>query len=305
MTQYPPPYGPGSGGYPQQGQYPAPGQYPPRGGYPVPSGYPAQGGYPAPGVYGPPGPGAYGPPGPNRKSPVMIIVIVLSAVVALVAVGGILMALTGGGGTEPRVAVTPGQPSAPPSGPPDEPSGGPTTDPSPSRTPSAGPSPAGGPSPTRPTTAPAGNAVEVGLGISLTPAGGWSVKKTGKGAAQLSDGNSIFLGQAIEVAAGTNPGQLCTAWHKQVAEGGANGKFTDAKALGLGSKAKGATCQAELTLSSGQGTTTIDLFSLVSVRQSDGVTVIGTTYFKPGAYDDQLSKDFAAMTGSMVQSQTS
>jgi hypothetical protein len=45
------------------------------------------------------------------------------------------------------------------------------------------------------------------------------------------------------------------------------------------------------------------LFSLVSVRQSDGVTVIGTTYFTPNAGTDQLNKDFTTMSDSMLRSQ--
>ena len=42
---------------------------------------------------------------------------------------------------------------------------------------------------------------------------------------------------------------------------------------------------------------------LVSVRQSDGVTVIGTTYFTPDADSDQLNKDFTSMINSMLRSQ--
>ena len=45
------------------------------------------------------------------------------------------------------------------------------------------------------------------------------------------------------------------------------------------------------------------LFSLVSVRQSDGVTVLGTAYFTPNADTQQLNKDFSAMVNSMLQGQ--
>ena len=56
-------------------------------------------------------------------------------------------------------------------------------------------------------------------------------------------------------------------------------------------------------MSSGQGSATIILFSLVSVRTSDGVTVIGTAYFTQDANADQLNKDFATMINSMLQGQ--
>ena len=53
----------------------------------------------------------------------------------------------------------------------------------------------------------------------------------------------------------------------------------------------------------GQGSTKLYLFSLVSVRQSDGVTVIGTAYFTPNTETDQLNKDFTAMMNSMLRTQ--
>ena len=56
-------------------------------------------------------------------------------------------------------------------------------------------------------------------------------------------------------------------------------------------------------MSSGQGSATIFLFSLVSVRASDGVTVIGTVYFTEAADTEQLNKDFTAMINSMLQGQ--
>ena len=58
-----------------------------------------------------------------------------------------------------------------------------------------------------------------------------------------------------------------------------------------------------MTVSGGQGTTKLFLFSLASVRQSDGVTVIGTTYFTPNADTAQLNTDFTSMINSMLKSQ--
>ena len=318
------------GGYPPQGPsgYPPqqPGGYPPQqpggsppqqpGGFPPqqPSGYPPQppGGYgpagapqrasapqPAPGGYPPQQPGGFGPqppgagppgaPGvPPKKSPVIIIAIVAAAIVLLAAVGGIIMVLTRGGADQPEVTITPSQQPVP------------TEEPTAQPTPTEGPQP----SPTETTQTP-GGAIDIGNGIELTPAAGWEVKKTGKNVAQLSDGESVFLGQSVQISPTTNPGQLCEAWHRDVAEGTSNGKFQEAKDVDLNTaRLKGATCVAQVTVSGGQGTTKLYLFSLVSVRQSDGVTVLGTAYFTPDVNTDQLNKDFTSMVNSMLRTQS-
>jgi hypothetical protein len=315
-----PPQGPG--GYPPQPQQPGgyppqqPGGYPPQqpGGFPPQQpagfppqqpGYPQQGGYPPqpppggyppqqPAGYGPPGPGGIGsggPAAPRKKSPVMIIAIVAAAIVLLAAVGGIIMVLTRGGSDQPDVSITPSQPAAPTEEPTSEPTGQPTPEPQPSATETSKP--------------PTGGAVDLGNGIELVPAAGWEVKKTGKNVAQLSNGKSVFLGQSLQISQSTNPGQLCDAWHRNIAEGTTNGKFQDPKDADVGTtRLKAATCAAQVTVSGGQGSTKLFLFSLVSVRQSDGVSVIGTTYFTPNADTDQLDKDFTSMINSMLRSQT-
>jgi hypothetical protein len=296
------------GGYPPQqpGGYPPqqPGGYPPQqpGGYPPQQpGYPQQGGYPQqpppgyplqqPGPYGPQGPGGVapgGPAAPRKKSPVMIIAIVAAAIVLLAAVGGIIMALTRGGTNQPDVTVTPSQPVPPTEEPTPEPTGQPTPQ----------------PSPTESSRPPTGGAVDLGNGIELVPAAGWQVKKAGKNVAQLSDGKSVFLGQSLQISQSTNPAQLCEAWHGKIAEGTTNGKFQDAKDADVGTtRLKAATCGAQVTVSGGQGSTKLFLFSLVSVRQSDGVSVIGTTYFTSDADTNQLNKDFTSMINSMLGSQ--
>jgi hypothetical protein len=308
-----PPQGPGSyppqqpGGYPPQqpaGYPPQPG-YPPQqpgaGGYPPQRAYtpqPDPGGYPPqqPGGYGPQGPAAGGGPGsqggPAKKSPVMIIAIVAAAIVLLAAVGGIIMVLTrGGGGEQPDVTITPSQPVPPTEEPTAEPTGQPTT-----QEPQ--------PTPTETSQPPTGGSLNLGNGIELAPANGWEVKKTGENVAQLSDGKSVFLGQSLQISQSTNPAQLCDAWHRNVAEGTSNGKFQDPKDAEVGTtRLKAATCVAEVTVSGGQGTTKLFLFSLASVRQSDGVTVIGTAYFTPNVATAKLNTDFTSMINSMLKSQ--
>jgi hypothetical protein len=326
VTQNPPDWGQ-QGGYPPQGpggyppqqpagyppQQPSPGGYPPQqpAGYPPQQppqqGYPPQGGYspqraygPPPGGY-PPQPGGFAPQGPGptgsgtqgapaKKSPVMIIAIVAAAIVLLAAVGGIIMVLNRGSAEQPDVSITPSQPAPPTEEPTPQPSREPTAEPTPSESPQS----------------PTGRAIDLGNGVQLLPAAGWEVKKTGKNVAQLSNGKSVFLGQSLQISPSTNPGQLCDAWHRDVAEGTSNGKFQEAKDADVGTtRLKAATCVAQVTVTGGQGTTKLYLFSLVSVRQSDGVTVIGTAYFTPNTDTDQLNKDFTSMINSMLKSQAS
>ena len=314
-----PPQGPG-GGYPPQGQGGYPPQPQPAPGYPPqPGGYNPQGTYAAPGGYPPQGPGGYGqqPPGgygqpgevppygggfppagapATRKSPGLIIGIVVAAMVLLAAVGGIIMVLNRDSSDQPPpVTITPTN-TAPP-----------TDQPTPTNQPTADPSDSPQPTPTDTTgEPPSGDRVDLGSGISLTPASGWEVQKTDKGVAQLSNGESVFLGQVIQAEATTNPGQLCDAWHRKVAEGTSNGKFQEAKSADVGTtKLTAATCLAQVTVSNGQGSTTVLLFSLVSVRTSDGVTVLGTASFPPDADTTKLNTDFSAMVNFMLRTQAS
>jgi hypothetical protein len=327
MTQNPGQWG-SQGGYPPQGQgsyppqqQPAPGFPPqqPGQGYPAQGGYPPQPGYNPQGTYAPQGgyppqggAGGYGPQGPQppqggggytpqpappaKKSPAMIIGIVVAAVVLLAAIGGIIMVLNRGGDQPPPVSITPSQPVPPTEQPTEQPTDSPTDEPTTTDEPQ--------PTPSESSAPPSGDAVDLAHGISLTPAPGWEVKKTGQGVAQLSDGDSIFLGQAIKVDPSTNSGQLCDAWHRKVAEGSSNGKFSEPKSIDVGTtKLDAAVCNAQVTVSNGQGTATVVLFSLVSVRQSDGVTVLGTAYFTPNVDTQKLDEDFSLMVNSMLQIQ--
>ncbi|GAA3561233.1 hypothetical protein GCM10022197_16010 [Microlunatus spumicola] len=288
------PQQPGQQGYPQQGPQGYPQQGAPQG-YPqqsygqqpgyAPQGYPQQPGYPPQG-YQPSGP-AGGPP--KKRSGLLIVGIVVAAVVALVAIGGIVIGLSGGTKDVPATTITP-TPQAPPT---DEPSSDPSS--SPSAEPSGGATPGGGGS---------GSAVDIGHDVSIVPADGWDVKKETGSLAQLSDGKNVYVGQTTELDAGSNPGQVCTAWHKQLADGEGGGKFAEPKTADVGSEnLRAATCAAQVTASGGQGSTDLLLVSVVSVRTSDGVTVVGTVAFTRSADQDQLQKDFTSMTNSMLKTQ--
>lgn len=302
------PQGP-QGGYPQgpQGGYPQgpPGGYPqgPQGGYPQgpPGGYPP-GGFP-------PGPGGYQQGGgqPPKKSSAMIIGIVVAAVVLLAAIGGIVIALNRGGGDQPTTTITPGQP-APPT---DEPSSPPPSpEPSGRDTPASKPPSSEPPSSQPPTSQPPtqdpqnpASPVSLGGGVSVTPAQGWELTRKGSGSAQFSDGRSLFAGMVGELEPSTSPTQFCDAYHKSLAEKATNGKFEDAKRLDLKTKKlKGASCLAQMTVTSGQGSGNVLLYSVVSIR-TDGLTVVGTLYYTEATDTKELGDDFVSMVNSMLRGQ--
>ena len=289
--QQPGPQGYGQQGYGQQG-YPQQGYgqqgYPQQGGHPY---LPGQGGHPPQGPGGQPGYRPSGPTGapPPKKSPLLLIGIVVAAVVALVAIGGIIIGLTSGNREVPASTITP-SPQTPP---PDEPGSSPSPSPS---TPSGGSTPGAG--------GGGGTVVEIGHGVSLVPADGWEVKKATASLAQLTDSKNVYIGQTTVVEADSNPGQICTAWHKQLAEGEGGGKFSAPKNADVGAdKLKAATCSAQITASSGQGSTELLLVSVVSVRSTDGVAVVGTVAFTAASDQDALQKDFSSMSNSMIETQ--
>ncbi|MGI3781320.1 MAG: hypothetical protein ACRYG2_11155, partial [Janthinobacterium lividum] len=266
QPSYQPTYPPQS--YPQQ---PAPGYAPDDPQQPGPpyQGQPGQGGYPPQGPGIQPGHRPSGPVGgpPKKKGPLLLIGIVVAAVVALVAIGGIVIGLTSGNKDVPATTITP-SPQTPPS---DEPSGDPSSSASPSSDPSGGPTPSGGGS---------GSAIDLGHDVTLMPASGWDVRKQTSSLAQLTDGKNVFIGQTAELDTGTNPGQVCTAWHKQLAESEGGGTFAEPRTTDAGTdELEAATCSAQITASSGQGSSTLQLVTVVSVRSADGVTVLGTAAF--------------------------
>ena len=288
-------------GYPQGGQsgqgpyqpqgYAGPFQGQPQGGYP-PQG---QGGYqPPPSTGGPAGPAGPSP----RKSTGLILGIVVAAVVLLVAVGGIIMALSGGD-DEPVSTITPA-PQPTPTG---DPSTQPTTEPSPQPTePSNAPStnqPSG-----NPTQAPSGDTVDLGNGVKLTPAPDWQVRSEKGGAAQLVNGRDIFVGIVAKLPADSNASQTCDAYHRDIGKEYTNSKFADPKKVDLGTKKlSGATCSAQVTVANGGNAIQVYIFSLVSIR-TDGLAVVGSLYFTEDSDTASLDKDFTAMVNSMLKGQS-
>jgi hypothetical protein len=303
MTQNPGQWG-AQGGYPPQGQ-PAPGGYPPQG-QPAPGGYPPQQAYNPQGAYNPqatfpaqgasggfPPQGAGAPPPqgkpPGKKSPIMLIGIVVAAVVLLAAIGGIILVLNKGDKTQPGSTITPTQPTSQPTDQPTEQPSGQSTQPTDQPT-------------DQQTQPPGGQSIDLGAGISLTPAEGYQVEKTEAGFARLSNGKQIFVGQTGKLDPSTNAGQFCDTFHHKVTEGNANPKYSEPKTVNINPKVKAATCQAVSTVSAGNGSGEVFVASLVSVR-TDGVALIGTIFFAKGADTTQLNKDFSFMVNSMLRGQ--
>ena len=217
----------------------------------------------------------------------MLIGIVVAAVVLLAAIGGIILVLNKGDKNQPGSSITPTQPTS-------QPTDQPTEEPSGSTQPTD--------QPTDQTTQPGGQSIDLGGGISLTPAEGYQVEKTEQGFARLSNGKQIFAGQTGKLDPSTNPGQFCDSFHHKVTEGNANPRYAEPKTVNINPKVKAATCQAVSTVSAGNGSGDVFVASLVSIR-TDGVALIGTIFFTKGADTNQLNKDFSFMVNSMLTGQ--
>ena len=318
-------YPQGQGGYPQgqsgypQGGYPQSGQqgaYPPggyqQGGHPqsqwTVQGQPQQSGWnpngPQPGYPGDPAAG--GPGRSSGKSPLLIVGIVIAAVVLLVAVGGIFIALAGGGGGTPGAPITPDAsqaPSAPPStasGPGSSSSGRPSSSKPSASSPGSGGGGGGGGG-----GGQTGDEIDLGDGISLTPASGWTVESQKSTLAVLTNGQELFVGQVVELDSDADPKQVVDNYHRQLAKNYTDVSYEDAKTTDLGtSKLKGASGSMSGTSSSSQGSVDVSLYTVASVRTKDGVTVVGTIYLTTSSDTSAAGKDFDTMVNSMLAGQS-
>ena len=113
----------------------------------------------------------------------------------------------------------------------------------------------------------------------------------------------MFVGVAAQLAAGSNPGQTCDAYHRALAKNYTNGKFEDPKAVDLNtSKLDAASCLAQVTVTNGGSSANVLIFSLVSDpdrradRRRHGL-------LHQNANIPQINKDFAAMVNSMLRGQ--
>ena len=305
---------PPDGGYPQGGQqYPQgypPGQQPGQGGRPYPQqggGYPPSGQYPPAGASGPfggqaamgsrpgypGGGGGFQPQPPKPKSNGMVIGIVVAGLAAVALAGWLLMSIFGSGGGDPTPSVSPTA-SAPSTPPTPQPSPSTSTDPTPQPSPS-----------TSTSTPPAGGALEVGLGVSVTPADGWrqSSRDELKSYTELTNGKALLATQAFRVDSGVTGKDIVTAYMKQITANmtGVSSKpaatmdvKTDRLSVGIGSWSG--------TRATAQGSIKLSYVSIISVRD-DGLAVMSTLILPPGVGLDSVQADYTAMTNSMLNSQ--
>jgi hypothetical protein len=218
---------------------------------------------------------------------------VVACVVLLVAIGGIFIALSGGGSDQPTSTITPGPPTSEPTTEPTEPPstpGGQTSEPT---------------GPTTAPTQPTGEAIDLGSGITLMPATGWRVQEQETSVVSLTNGQGVFYGRQLTLAKGTNPVQFCDAFNRAALKSAGNARFGDAEARDVGSdKLSAAVCAAAYTETSGDQSMQVLVSSMVSVRKSDGLTVVGTLLSVRNT-DDQTKSDASAMMSSMLNSQVS
>lgn len=251
----------------------------------------------------------------KARSSAQLLGIVLVAIVALVAVGAVIMSVTGrnddasAAHLQPTLPTTPAQPSVAPrptaaaprvTAPPVPP---PAARPaSPRATTRAVPRPQAT-RPVAPRPIPDPSAVELGNSVWLVPAPEWQVQSTSNAMVLLANGRDEFVGTALRLPAGTNAAQTCNAHHRELAQDYTNGKFSIPKPENLGSpRLSGASCAATVTVANGGDAFTARIYSLVSVR-ADGLTAVGTMYSTDNSDSAQLDAAFSFMMNSMIRSQ--
>ncbi len=270
------------GGYPQQGYGPAGQQYPPAGG---------SGSCGGPGYSG----GGFQPQPPNPKGTGKNIGIVVAGLAVVALAGWLLMTLFGPSGGDPTPSVSPTvstQQSTPPS-------------PQPSPDPSTSTDPSPDPSPSTSTSTPSGDGIEVGLGVSVTPANGWqqSSREEMKNFTQLSNGKALLATQAFRVEGQVSGTDVVASYMKQITANmtGVSTKtpsVMDVKnsrlSVGIGSWSG--------TRATSQGSVKLSYVTIMSVRD-DGLTVMSTLIVPSGTTVASVQDDYLEMTNSLLNSQ--
>ncbi len=131
------------------------------------------------------------------------------------------------------------------------------------------------------------------------------MKEQATSTVSLTNDQGVFYGRQIKLDKGTNAVQFCDAFNRAALKSASNAKFGEPKSSDVGSnKLSAAVCGAGYTETSGDQSTQVFVSSLVSVRKSDGLTVVGTLLFVKST-DEQTKTDAGAMLSSMLNSQVS
>ena len=284
QPQQPGGYGQQPGGYGQQ-QPQQPGGYgqQPAAGY----GPQTQPGYGQPGT--PPGGG--GPGGRPPKKSGMIIGIVVTAVVALVAVGAVFIVLHRPGTTTtgPDISET----TSPPAPPTPQPS-------------SSSPVPSGPSSSSGGTTRPSNGSADPGNGLSFALPAGWSVDDSTDSSVSISDGTNFISVTTGTVDPKTDPKTVVNSYLTSLGKKLSQSKVTQATAEDVNSD--DVTCASGRisgTVTSGQGSVQVYVNGFASVRTADGLTFLAGVQYSDSSDTDQLGTDWSAVINSLLEAQTS
>lgn len=269
FAQHPPPQHQGYGQPPaQQGGF---GQ--PQHGY----GYPGQ-----QTGFGPTGPG--GPGGQRPKKSNGMIIGIVAAGVAVLALVGVAIGLFFGGDKDDPVIPPPIPPTAAPT------------------TPGATPSPTPTTSPTTSTSQAPADAIEIGQGLNITPAAGWSVVEQDDDAVLLRDARGrVFLAQSGRSA---DPRSDVQAVLNTITEAGTDVRKNEVQTPQVHESLNIASQAAQMTAASGSGSAQVGVLAVVSSRTADQVAFVAIVMAPAGDFQDEAFTDEAgSMLGSLWVSQ--
>lgn len=255
-------------------------------GYQPSQGFGGQGGYGAP-------PSGYAGQQPRSSNKVILFVVIGVVVAALIGAGFMFF---GKSKNDPNGIDVP-PPTAPA-----------TPEPTATSSPSSRPTPSSRPS-SRPTTSkpsePSGSGESVGLGISVEPASGWTVrtKKTGTVILSHSSG-ALFI---VEVTNGSGPAvDQARRWQDTAAKGGTNATKGDVTQKPQVSPSLDvAEAEIAMNVSSGGGSQRLVVIAMVGVNDSKQ-TVSASQLAVPESARDQASSlvtDANKMINSVLKSQ--
>ena len=140
-----------------------------------------------------------------------------------------------------------------------------------------------------------------GIGVVAAPL--YELQDKGPGYASFSNGNDVFIARVIKLPAYTDPGRRCVDEPSSVNRGASALKIPPPQPVNGNPSLQIATCQSSAIYSDGGGSRIAHAGGVVSVRLSDGVTVIGTVLFNTSSVPSQLNQDVSAMVNSMLRDQ--
>jgi hypothetical protein len=234
-------------------------------------------------------------PPSGRASSSKILLIVVGAVALLVIAGGVLLMMS----NRSTPTIDPVKPSPGP-----VPTATATTQPTTVPTDTTDPTTAPTTAPTTEPTTPSTGAIDLGNGVLFLPADGWEVQEQAAGAVSVSNGKAVLVTRVIQQKKGTNPGQLCDAFNRQVLAEAPGAKFGEPKDQEISLKNLGlASCPAAYISSSNGKSQQMLVVSFAAVRTTDGLSTITTMLFTKDTPDATFA-DIDQMLGVVLTTQS-